>query len=198
MFGLFKPSSVSLEDQIQILKGHRISFREGIGINDLLISHDREKYEKKPFELILWALGGEVEKDPYPIVSDDIWDCDYERIEDRGSYSSVISRLHALSGMILPISNIHDHVSLDEEKAWVEFSYEDKIIHWDAEFNDDWLDDKIILKFNGLLQKHDLSIYWADGGQVSLFICKTPNQYIDFQKTSRIKFTKKEYENPEA
>jgi hypothetical protein len=139
-----------------------------------------------------------VEKVPYPIFSADIWDCDYERIEDRDSYSSVISRLHALSGMILPISNIHDHVSFDEEKAWVEFSYEDKIIHWDAEFNDDWLDEKIIRKFNGLLHKNDLSIYWAEGGQASLFICKTPNQFIDFQKISRIKFMKKEYEYQEA
>jgi hypothetical protein len=117
--------------------------------------------------------------------------CDYERIEDHGSYRGVIERLQQMSGHRLPLARLEDFVDIEAGQAWVEFDLGAERIHWDPRVDNDWLDPDIVVKFDELLRKRtDLAIYsnHTDFGQSALFTCMSGREFAGFQKLSRVKF----------
>ena len=53
---------MTLEQQLEKLAEFGIKLDEGITIDDLLYSFNRQDYEKQPFDLLLFVLGIEVEQ----------------------------------------------------------------------------------------------------------------------------------------
>jgi hypothetical protein len=86
------------------------------------------------------VLGGEAERGEFQRISDDIWHFDAECIEDNGDYVRVMERLVILTKGLLPITDLRDHVDLENETAWVEFKLGGQSVHWDLEVSDDWID----------------------------------------------------------
>lgn len=193
MFSFFrkKPSLMPLEQQLRALAECGIRLNPAVTVDDLFMFHQRKVHEAEPFKELIPTLGFEMERDPFEPICNRLWMCDYERVEDHGSYASVIARLHRMSEECLPVSCITDCVDLEAETAWVEFDLAGSRIHWDAEVDDDWLDPSVIMRFHELLRAHKapLRIYsnHTDFGQSVFFACLTPAEFEQFQKLASFK-----------
>jgi len=193
MFSLFRKKSVPipLEQQLKTLADCGITLSPEATIEDLFMFHSREEHEAAPYKELIPTLGFEIERDTFAPICNRLWMCDYERIEDHGSYADVITRLHQMSEQSLAISGISDHVDIEAETAWVEFDLDGTRIHWDAKVDNDWLDPYIVVKFDSLLGAHRIPfrIYsnHTDFGQSAFFACLAPSEFERFQKLATFK-----------
>jgi hypothetical protein len=165
--------SVSLEDQLARLDQLGVRFRPGIGKADLLMSWDRSEYEALPFVLVLTAMGGEVGKEPFPRISDDVWHFDVECIEDHGAYVAIAERIRYLAGGKLALSNLRDYVDVERQVAWLAFTVGEQAYRWDLKADHDYVDPDVFARFDQVLAEHapDLRLIYYDlGGQDCLIL----------------------------
>jgi hypothetical protein len=191
MFSLFRKSRVLFATQLAELAKLGIVPSADVTDEDWTSFYPIAEYEAAPYQKTIETLGCEVQRDPFTPMCPRLWMCDYERIEDHGSYRDVIDRLQLMSDGRLPISGITDYVDIEESKAWVEFDLQGQRVHWDAKIDNDWLDPSIVVKFDELLrQKTDLVVYsnHTDFGQSALFTCMTRDEFSLFNRLSRVKF----------
>ena len=188
--GMFGNKNLSLDRQLEGLKQCGIEINNGVTSQDLLMFHSKEEMEEAPYKALIETLGYEIEREPYSPISNKLWMCDYERIEDHGAYKDVIERLELMTGNALGFEKITDYVDIEEGKAWVKFTYKGKKIHWDAEVDSDWLDPYILVKYDQLLKASGkgIRIYsnHTDYGQVAFFGAFSNADYRCFKKLSKV------------
>jgi hypothetical protein len=186
------PNRVTIEQQVAILAEIGVTVNEGLAIDDLIAFEDRDEFELQPYVGLVEALGCEIEREPFTPKCNRLWMCDYERIEDHGDYQAVIERLEIMTDCALGLQDIKDYVDvIEDDEAWVEFTYRGRTIHWDAEVDNDWLDPFIIVKYDALL-KESRSLFriysnHTDYGQVAFFAAFTPEQKARFDEICKIK-----------
>ena len=183
--------SVSLENQLDELKACGIVVNDGMTDSDLITFESKTNMETVPYFGLVEVLGIELEREPYTPIANSLWMCDYERIEDHGAYKDVIERLELMTDSALGLSNIVDYVEIEEESAWVEFTFQGERMRWEAKVEDDWMDPYIIVKYDQLLKHANagIRIYsnHTDYGQVAFLAAFTPAQFKCFRKLSKIK-----------
>ncbi len=87
---------MTLEEQLRQLSDLGLPLNPGVTVDDFLISIAREDYEAKPFGLVLFAYGIEIEQEPWGrYFSDFAWNFDVEAIEGDGSYVEIVERFPA-------------------------------------------------------------------------------------------------------
>src|SRR5205809_5878012 len=88
-----------LERQLEELAKLGIRPDPGIGIEEFLGQLDREAFEDPPFDVLLTALGGPVQKEPYdkPVCSH-AWGLETESIYDTGAYVAIVENLLRVAG----------------------------------------------------------------------------------------------------
>ena len=90
---------MKLEQQLAKLAELGLKLNDGVTVNDLIYSWKREAYEERPFDLILFVLGIEVERKPWgrPVCSH-VWNFDTECIRATGDYAGIVKRLCGVAG----------------------------------------------------------------------------------------------------
>ena len=180
---------MGLEQQLQSLAECGVVLVPEATLDDLFSQNSRQQYEAEPFELLIPNLGQEMSQEPYDHICLRLWMCDFERVEDDDAYEEVIKRLHQMSGNFLPITNIKGEVDYDSESAWIEFDLDGERIHWDAEFNLDWMDPDVVDKFDKLLKDHDspMRFYsnYGSFGQCAFYGCFTPGEFEKFKSLAK-------------
>jgi hypothetical protein len=116
-------------------------------MEDILYSTGGSLDDPVDFLDLLCLLGGESERRPYKMMSDDIWHFDTECIVEDGDYIAIAERLQHLSKGALEISALADHVCFEDSEAWIEFDFQGNRIHWDMEFDSDWVDATVFTRF---------------------------------------------------
>jgi len=180
-----------LEAQLDVLATCGIRPKPGVTVDDLLCTFDREKYEKVPYIVLLCIPGSESEHDLTTFLSDNVWHLDTECIEDQGSYAHVAYRMTDLAGGALLVSDVRDHVDIENGMAWLSFSLNGEEIKWDARVQDDWIDPTILTKFARLLyeQKTGLRFTYLDlKGQDCIIGCSTEAQRRELRKRTGLSF----------
>lgn len=132
--------SVTVRQALEQLAALDIGRRNGITDDDLLFSLGGTMDSPADWTLLLCVLGGEVERGDFQRISDDMWHFDAECIEDNGSYVRLLERFAILAKGWLPLTDMRDHVEIENGKAWVEFRLDGQPVHWDLEVSDDWVD----------------------------------------------------------
>ena len=195
--GLFT-RSVPLDVQLKNLEACGIKRNAGVTLEDLQTFEEQAALEKSPYRGIVEALAIDVEREPYDPMSNSLWMCDYERIDDNGAYQSIIERLELMTGSALALSDISDHIDWEQKEVWVQFTYNGEVIRWDAKFDNDWMDPFIIVKYDQLLKKSGskVRIYsnHTDFGQSALFAVFSEEQIDCFRKLSKIRLKLVEYQ----
>lgn len=116
--------------------------------------------------------------------------CDYECIEDNGSYAAVLKRLHLMSGRQPAVTEIRDRVDIEAGVAWLEFTVQGAKMHWDMAVDNDWLDCRILLQYDQLLSQYtNMRLYsnHTDYGQVAFIGCFTDAEFAVFNKLSKVR-----------
>lgn len=189
--GCSSTSRVPVDDQILKLQECGIKVNPEAKKEDLFTLTSESEMEKTPFRGVIEGLAMNLERNPFLPICNKLWLCDYERIEDGGDYKSIIERLDLMTDGALGIKNITDSVELGNRVAWVEFEWNGSKIHWDAKFEDDWMDPYIVVKFDSLLKESNagIRIYsnHTDYGQSALFASFTKDEWARFQKISKVR-----------
>ncbi|PGM57355.1 hypothetical protein [Bacillus sp. AFS053548] len=170
MFRFFKSKKkVSFSEQLCELQKIGIELNPNLNEELILAEYSKEEFEREPYLLLLIELGSEMElNENYINCSNEIWHLDTECIEDTGDYVRIAERIKDLSKDYLNLKNIKDFVDVENQTASISFTLDEKDYCWKLEVNDDWIDEKIIVKFNDLLEikNTDKRVYILDlGGQ---------------------------------
>src|SRR5512147_2748770 len=107
---ILAPKRIPLEEQLATLASCGIRLKAEFSAETLLESFPREKYETSPYAGVVIRMGGELEREPWTPLSNNVWHLDTECIEDRGDYARLAGRFCDLAQGELPIENIRDQV----------------------------------------------------------------------------------------
>jgi hypothetical protein len=174
---IFTSPKVTLEAQLAALAEVGLHLNPGLGVADLLNAFDRNDYEKKPYTLVLFILGTEVEAEPWGrAFSDQAWNFDAECIEDTGSYVAIVRRLLRLTGQPDLLTDIRDTVDLEAQRATLAYQVGRELKTFTPEINDDWADGMVIAE---LMDDIETTIgdgrrfYGLDNGQATILLFLT-------------------------
>ncbi len=155
-----------LEQQLARLAELGLKLNNGITIDDLLYSFDRQDYEEQPFELILFVLGIEVEREPWGrSVCSRVWNFDTECITSTGDYVHIVNRLCHIAGQPDRLKDVSDFVDIDARKAWLKYKVDGIERNWPVEVNDDWADTLTITHVMDDIEHDGHRFYFKDNGQ---------------------------------
>src|SRR5260221_14678970 len=100
---------MTLEQQLSKLADLGLKLDDGITVDDILYSFAREDFEQRPFDLILFVLGIEVERAPWGrSVCSRVWNFDAECIATTGDYVRIVKRLCQVAGQPDRLKEISD------------------------------------------------------------------------------------------
>lgn len=157
---------MTLEKQLAKLAELGLTLDDGITIEDILYSFDREDYEEPPFDLILFVLGIEVERAPWErSVCSRVWNFDTECITSTGDYVRIVKRLCQVAGLPDCLKDVSDFVDIDAGKAWLKYKVDDTERNWPVEVNDDWADTLTLSYVMADIERGGHRFYYKDNGQ---------------------------------
>lgn len=155
-----------LEDQLDRLAELGLPLAAGRTVDELLYSWPRVAYERKPFDLLLFALGCMVKDEPWERwFCNRAWHFDTECVRGQGSYVSIARQLCRISGLPDAFSGLRDHVDLGTEEAWIEYTADGRRVNWPIEVRDDWADLMIVGYLIDELEHGDRRFYVRHNGQ---------------------------------
>ena len=162
-------ADMTLEEQLDKLATLGITLNDGVTIDDLIYSFDRESFESEPFDLILFALGTEVEREPWGrAVCSRAWNFDTECISQTGDYVEIVERLCVVAGQPGLISNATDLVDLDTGSAWLKYTIDGKERDRSIDVNDDWADTLTLSYVMSDIERDGKRFYAKDNGQAMI------------------------------
>lgn len=157
---------MTLEEQLARLAEIGLKLDDGVTVEDLLNSFDRAGYEDRPFDLILFMLGCEVESEPWgrPICSR-VWNFDTECIYSTGDYVFIVERLCRVAGLPDRLQDLSDFVDIEAGQAWLKYNVEGRERRWPIEVNDDWADTLTLSYVMQDIERDGRRYYFKDNGQ---------------------------------
>ena len=160
---------MTLEEQVETLANLGVQLNEGISIDDLLYSFDRRKYERRAFDILLFMMGSEVEREPWGrSFSSQVWNFDTECVYGPGSYTKIVERLCLLAGMPELVTDLRDDVDLHSGEAWLRYTIDGKERHWTVEVMDDWVDSMTLSYVMADIERDGKHFYSKDNGQAMI------------------------------
>tara|TARA_R110002072_G_scaffold10569_38_gene49288 strand:+ start:2675 stop:3259 length:585 start_codon:yes stop_codon:yes gene_type:complete len=177
---------VTLEAQLKNLEALGFALGDNATFDDLFLFGDREALEAAPYKSLVETMAQTIEREPESPICDRLWMCDFERIEDHGDYADVLVRLERMTGGVVGLSEIQDHVG--EDGTWVSFVVDEQPMRWDLAFDTDWLDPRVFALYAGLLEREGapLGLYMGSNheeyGQEVLLVVLDPSFAKPFGK----------------
>lgn len=157
---------MTLEQQLAKLAELGLKLDDGITIDDILFSFDRNDYEERPYDLILFVLGIEVERAPWGrSVCSRVWNFDTECINSTGDYARIVKRFCEVAGQPDRLKDVSDFVDIDAGKAWLKYKVDGTDRNWPVEVNDDWADTLTLNYVMDDIERDGRRFYFKDNGQ---------------------------------
>ncbi len=177
---LVEPSEkMTLEKQLEELAKLALPLNEGVSVDDFLASFDRGQYEKAPFDLVMFAIGTEIEREPWGRrFSDRAWYLDMECIEDGSAYEKIVKNISMVAGAPGVLSDPKAEVDLSAPTGTLSYRVSGKVVNHTVTVNDDWADPKAIAAIMRDIEKAVPAgaFYGKDNGQGSTWFFLTPDQ----------------------
>jgi hypothetical protein len=192
MFSIFgKFRRPTLAEGLAALERYGIRKRDDVSIDDILHSTEGTLSDPIDYRKLLCVMGGSVKRGDFRPRSNDLWHFDTECIEDEGDYVRIAERLVLLSKGALTISEVSDHINIENAEAWLELGFLGKRVHWDLTVQDDWVDATIFSRFVKLFQAvpSEARFTYADlGGQDCLIGFSAEEQRNALTNLTGVKF----------
>lgn len=167
---------ITLEQQLDKLAEFGLKLDDGITIDDILYSFPRKDYEERPFDLILFVLGIEVERKPWGrSICSRVWNFDTECICGTGDYVRIVKRLCRVAGQADYLQDVSDFVDIDSGKAWLRYKVDGTQRDWIVEVNDDWADALTLSYVMDDIERDGRRFYFKDNGQAMVLFYLDPD-----------------------
>ncbi len=176
---------MTLEEQLAKLAALGLKLDDGITVDDILYSFDRKEYEERPFDLILFVLGIEVERAPWGrSVCSRVWNFDTECIGSTGDYVRIVKRLCQVAGQPDCLKDFSDFVNIDAGKAWLKYKVDGTERNWPVEVNDDWADTLTLNYVMDDIERDGRRFYFKDNGQAMVLFYLDPQTAAELNRLS--------------
>lgn len=184
-----KARRVSLDEQLATLAEFDIRPETG-ALDEVRRVVEGDVLETRPYEALLEELGYEFDAYEHPRARR-VWMLDFECIEDHGDYARVLRRLETLTEGALGISEVTDHVEIDDGEVHLRFRTPLGEETWEPVVNDDWLDPAVLQQYAERLRERNagVGVYLGakDYGQSSLLLSMKPRRVKEFTKRTGIR-----------
>ena len=138
---MFLFGRITLEKQLAALAAMDVRMNSGVSISDFLISFPRDDFERKPYDLILFSLGSEIESEPWGRhISDDAWNFDLECVDGPGSYRRIIENLLRIAKRPTLVEDIIDDIRPDATAGELRYTLNGQSQSLEVEVIHDWAD----------------------------------------------------------
>gem|GEM_PF-5642564 len=187
MFRFKKKSLLTLEDKIEKLAEVGVVVDPERTIEEMLVSFNREEYELKGFDSLLFVLANEIESGPGAgaYFTNQLYTFDAECIEDDGDYARIAMRFAEMFQDEFEISEIADKVDWDNNYAEMSFECGGKRYHKEFVLDGDWFDVSVIKLFieasNDMNSQRKIGFADSDGQEIYLSVM-TPIQMKAFSE----------------
>lgn len=176
---------MTLEEQLARLAKLGLKLDDGITVDDLLYSFGRETYEERPFDLVLFVLGTEVEREPWGrSVCSRVWNFDTECIGGTGDYVGIVNRLCRVAGQPDRLTDVSDFVDIDAGNAWLRYKVNGSERNWTVEVNDDWADTLTLNYVMDDIERDGHRFYCKDNGQAMVLFYLDPQTAAELNRLS--------------
>ncbi|NIK93635.1 hypothetical protein GZ212_15855 [Mangrovimonas sp. CR14] len=185
------PKNPSFDEQLKIFKELGFELNAGTNISDIK-RWDEQDFLDEPFTLMYATLGQTIEREPWTPLTDKCWDFDTEAIEDHGSYVDIIKNLERITRGELVFTDVKDYVDIEEEKAWVSFTFNGQNYKWDLKIDNDWVDPNVFLKISELTQEHKTKgkyTVFETGGQDIVIGFESPESLKEIKNKTGLKIS---------
>ncbi len=188
MFSLF--GRHRLEKQILKLAEAGLRLNDGVSIQTLLTFFPRSEFEGRPYDLLLFVLGSDIEERPWGrYISDDAWNFDLECIDGAWSYQRIIDNLLRIAKRPGLITDVIDGIEAQAAAAGVlSYSIEGVARTLDVKVEHDWADAETVTRIMGDISDAigDGRRYWgADNGQASIVFFLSNSQAAQINRLAR-------------
>lgn len=188
---MFSFGRVPLEKQIETLAAIGVRLNPSVSIDDLLLSSSREEFVRKPYDLVLFSLGSEIEAEPWGrYISDDAWNFDLECIEGPGSYARILSNLTRMAKRPGLITDVIDNITPDDPSGALHYTLNGNSRSLEIEVQHDWADALSVAIIMGEIADAlgDGRKFWgADNGQASILFFLTDDQAARINRLTKNK-----------
>lgn len=182
---------VTLEKQLAALAAMDVRLNSDVSVNDLLLSFPREDFERKPYDLILFSLGSEIEAEPWGRhISDDAWNFDLECIEGPGSYGRIIENLLRIAKRPTLVEDIVDDIAPDAATGELRYMLNGQSRSLEVEVNNDWADGLTVAILMGEIADaigNERKFWGAENGQTSIIFFLTDDQAARINRLAKNK-----------
>ncbi len=179
--GKVQRQPIPLEQQLATLARLGLVLNDGVTVDDLLLSWDRQQYESQPYDLILFVLGSEIERDPWGRnVCDRAWNFDVECIEGAGSYVTIVQNFCRVAGMPGLMTDLVDFVDIENKTAWLKYKIDGQQRYYTIAVHDDWADEEVAGQIRQDIERDGKRFYAKDNGQASIWF------YLDQQTADQL------------
>lgn len=176
---------MTLEQQLSTLSDLGLELNDDVTVDDLLYSFGREDYEERPFNLILFVLGIEVERAPWGrFVCSRVWNFDTEYIDGTGSYVGIVKQLCRVAGDPDLLKDVRDFVDLKTGEAWLKYKVDGTERNWTIEVNDDWADTLTLSYVMDDIERDGFRFYFKDNGQAMVLFYLDPRTAAELNRLS--------------
>jgi|TARA_B110000116_G_C16588167_1_gene469387 hypothetical protein len=183
------PKNPSFEEQLEIFKELGFELSAGTDKSDIE-RWDEQDFLDEPFSLMYMTLGQTIEREPWTPLTNKCWDFDTEAIEDHGSYVDIFENLERITRGSLKFENVKDYVDIEEEKAWVSFTFNGKDYKWNLKVDNDWVDTDLFSKIVNLTENNNSKgryTYFDTGGQNAVIGFETAESLKEIKNKTGLK-----------
>ena len=179
----------SFEEQLEVFK--ELGFELNAGTNKSDIQRwDEQDFLEESFSLMYITLGQTIEREPWTPLTNKCWDFDTEAIEDQGSYVDIFKNLERITRGNLKFENVKDYVDIEEEIAWISFTFKEKDYKWNLKVDNDWVDTELFSKIVNLIEKSNTKgryTYFDTGGQNAVIGFETAESLKEIKSKTGLK-----------
>lgn len=139
-----------LDDQLDTLLRGGVSLAPGRTRDELLASFAEQRYQEDPFRLLLQAMGGEVEAEPWGRrFSCQVFTLDSECVEGDGSYALVVTELSRAAGVADRVTDVSDTVDVEAGVARLTYCVAGRRVTFEPRVQNDWIDPDALTQILG-------------------------------------------------
>lgn len=145
----------TFQEQFETFEELGFTLNEKITISEVIAREGGESpFVNRPYSLLYIALGWRLEQEPWTPFTNQCWTFDVEAIEDEGSYVGIMENIARVTNGDLVFESLESDFNLDEEIAWVSFTFKGDHYKWDLKVDDDWADENLFGKVQALAEKY--------------------------------------------
>lgn len=150
---------LTVEEKLHALAQCGITLRPPFQLDELLSSYERADFDKDGFGLLLSAIAGTEEAEPWRHRSLQVYNFDMECIEDEQAYGPIVAGLARMLEPDLQISGFSERLDMPDEDEYdgspyparIAFTCNGRKVEYSFMQKDDWFEVPVLLILGALL-----------------------------------------------